>query len=400
MMSSRPTANSHRLLRKFIPILWLTAALFFFAFQTAHAQTQHYSCTPNFPLQTGQPNGWLGADAAYSIPLHDGRVVWIFGDTLYGKKRIVNNGVPQMVHNSLGISTCKDGHWHLHYVIRKDAHNIPQSFFAPQHPDTWYWAMDGFTAQHALWITLLCVHAVKGAKSSAFGFGFCGTDLARISNLGADPQKWTIQYLPLVPNGTGAYPSATAVVHGKYAYIFAQWNQGTHPLLATRIPLNGLSNPAAHLQYLSKQGTWKSGFIPADAKPVMKYGSSELSIRYHPKLRKWIAVMFSPEMFSSKIILRTAPSLLGPWSVGQVIYRVPEMQPGHPGYNKNTFCYAGKEHPAFEHGDLVFTYACNSLDVSDLASDLNIYFPKVVRMSIPSLDSKNSNGRYGSTQDK
>lgn len=352
---------------------------------TAQARMRHASCTPQFPLQVGQADGWLGADAAYSIPLHDGRDVWIFGDTLYGKKRVVNNGVPQMVHNSLGISTCRDRQWNLHYVIRKDAQGAPQSFFVPQHADTWFWAMDGFTAHHDLWVTLLCVHSVKSSKSAAFGFDFCGTDLARISNLGPDPQKWTIHYFPLVPNGVGAYPSATALVHGKFVYIFAQWDKGTRPLLVTRIPLAGLSDPASHLQYLSKSGEWRHGFDPADAKPIMKDGISELSIRYHPKLKTWLAVSFSPEMFSSKIILRTAPSFLGPWSAGQVIYQVPEMQPGRPGYSKNTFCYAGKEHPEFEHGDLVFTYACNSMDVSSLASDMNIYFPKVVRMPMPPL---------------
>lgn len=378
-------AHSRRAIYRLAPGLCLLMALLILAPAAAQARMRHYNCTPQFPLQLGQQDGWLGADAAYSIPLRDGRDVWIFGDTLYGKKRVIDHSVPQMVRNSLGISTCKDGHWNLHYVIRRDAHGTPQSFFAPQHPNTWFWALDGFAAHHDLWVTLLCVHNEKSEKSNALGFGFCGTDLARISHLGPNPQKWTIQYLPLVPNGTGAYPSATALVHGKYAYIFAQWDKGTRPLLATRIPLAGLSQPAKNLQYLAKSGKWKSGFDPADAKPVMKHGISELSIRYHPELKKWLAVMFSPEMFSSKIILRSAPSFLGPWSKGQVVYTVPEMQPSNPGYSKNTFCYAGKEHPEFEHGDLVFTYACNSMDVDSLAHDLNIYFPKVVRMPMPSL---------------
>lgn len=379
------STHSQRVISSFTLGLWFVVALLILVPTTAHARMRHYQCTPRFPLQLGQPDGWLGADAAYSIPLHDGRDVWIFGDTLYGKKRVIHKNVPRMVRNSLGISTCKDGHWRLHYVIRKNSRGIPQSFFAPQHPGTWFWALDGFTAHHDLWITLLCVHNVKSARSNALGFGFCGTDLARISNLGAAPQQWKIHYFPLVPNGTGAYPSATALVHHKYAYIFAQWDKGTRPLLATRIPLAGLSNPARHLQYLSKSGKWKSGFDPANAKPIMKHGISELSIRYHPKLKKWLAVMFSPEMFSSKIILRSAPSFLGPWSAGQVIYTVPEMQPNHRGYSKNTFCYAGKEHPEFEHGDLVFTYACNSMDVDSLATNLNIYFPRVVRMPMPQL---------------
>jgi hypothetical protein len=378
------TAASHRCL--FWPKLALRFAVLMLAFMPASAQAhmRHFNCTPQFPLQLGQTNGWLGADAAYSIPRRDGRDVWVFGDTLHGKKRVVNDKAPRMVRNSLGISTCKGGQWHIHYVIRKNAQGEPRSFFAPQHPHTWFRALDGFLARHDLWVTLLCVQNEENAKSNALGFGFCGAEPARISNLGPDPQKWTIRYVPLVPNGTDAYPSDTALLHGRYAYIFAQWNQGTRPLLATRIPLSGLSDPAAHLQYLANSGQWKTGFDPANAKPVMKRGISELSIRYHPRLKRWLAVMFSPEGFSSKIILRTAPSFLGPWSPGQVIYNVPTMHPGNPGYSRSTFCYAGKEHPEFEHGAPVFTYVCNTMSVSSLATNLNIYFPKVVRMSMPS----------------
>lgn len=378
---------------KRIPAHWLLALATFLLFSCASAWglAAHTPCTPSFPLQQGQTYGWLGADAAYSIPLPRGRDVWIFGDTLYGKHRVVNNGHPVMVRNSIGISTCDPaGQWHLTYVIRKDKAGHPQDFFTVQHPHTWYWAMDGFVSGKHLWVTLLCVRNAPSTKSNALGFETCGTDLARISYSGANPQRWPITYFSLVLDGVHAYPSATAVVHSRYAYIFAQQESGTRPLLVTRIPLKGLDNPEKHLEYLTAKDGWKHGFDPQLAKHVMERGSSELSIRYHPKLKRWLAVMFAPDGFSSKIILRSAPKLTGPWTAGQVIYSVPEMQPGTPGYNKDTFCYAAKEHPEFEHGDLVFTYACNTFDVEKLATDTNIYFPRVVRMPMPPLkqDSK------------
>jgi Domain of unknown function (DUF4185) len=340
------------------------------------------ACTPQFPLQQGMAQGWLGADAAYSIPLPDGRDVWIFGDTLYGEHRVVNNNVPAMVRNSIGISTCDRGHWKLDYVIRKDAQGHVADFFKAQHPNTWYWALDGVVSGNQLWVTLLCVRNAP-AQTSALGFETCGTDLARVEWQGADPQNWKIDYFPLVPDGVHAYPSATAVVDGGFAYIFALKESGTRPLLATRIPLDGLSDPAANMQYLATDGQWHKGFDPAQAQPVMEKGSPELSIRYHPERKQWVAVMFEPNAFSSKILLRTAPSLTGPWTQGEVIYQVPEMQPQIPGYDKNTFCYAGKEHPEFEQGDLLFTYVCNSFDVPTLATNLNIYFPRAVRRSMP-----------------
>jgi hypothetical protein len=287
-----------------------------------------------------------------------------------------------MVRNSVGISTCKQGRWKLDYAIRKDAQGSGADFFKAQHPNTWYWPLDGFVSGKDLWVTLLCLRNTP-AQSQAMAFVTCGTDLAHIVSPGVDPQTWKIDYLPLVADGAHAYPSATAVVDGGYAYIFALKESGTRPLLATRIPLKGLNNPAKNLEYLAADGQWRSGFDPAQAQPVMQKGSPELSIRYHPEMKRWVAVMFEPEGFSNKILLRTAPSLTGPWTQGVVIYQAPEMQLQTPGYDKNTFCYAGKEHPEFEQGDLLFTYVCNTFDIPKLKTNLNIYFPRVIRMAMP-----------------
>src|ERR1039458_5236709 len=83
-------------------------------------------CTPSFPFQ----DGWWGADAAYSIPLPGGRSVWIFGDTLYGDKRVVVGNEPRMVRNSIGISRCDDkGQWSLQYAIRHGEDGKPRDFF-------------------------------------------------------------------------------------------------------------------------------------------------------------------------------------------------------------------------------------------------------------------------------
>src|ERR1035437_10094686 len=101
--------------RAFWPVLALVC---FLCPGLLHAST----CTPGFPLEKGKTLGWEGADAAYSIPLRDGRDVGILGDPLYGPPREVAGQAPRQVHNSLGISTCDaSGNWHLKYVIKHDA---------------------------------------------------------------------------------------------------------------------------------------------------------------------------------------------------------------------------------------------------------------------------------------
>jgi len=357
--------------------------VFCLAASTAAFCKDSSTCTPNFPLK----DGWLGADAAYSIPLPDGRDIWIFGDTLYGKHRVVTNGDPRMVRNSLGISTCKDGRWHLNYVIRHDSAGNPLTYFQEQKPDTWYWALDGVYYNKNLWVTLLCLRNTPKDAGNPFGFETCGTDLAKVSDLDANPQKWKVKYFPLVPDGTHAYPSATTVIEGDYLYIFALYEKATRPMLLTRIPLKGLNDPAKNLQYLATNGSWKPGFVPDDAEHVMADGSTEMSVRYHPQLKEWLAVLMDPAFFSNKILLRTAPELTGPWSTGRVIYNIPEMEKDKPGYDKDTFCYAAKEHPEFrEPGSILFTYVCNTTQVDKLPKELNIYFPKVVRVPLLATD--------------
>jgi Domain of unknown function (DUF4185) len=353
--------------------LWLLFAFFGFA-SIARATV----CTPSFLTEENKKFGWLGADAAYSIPLKDGRDIWIFGDTLYGEKRMVRGNDPQMVRNSLGISKCDgEGNWHLQYVIKRDAAGNPQSYFSPANQRHWYWAMDGFEHRGDLWVTLLCLEATK----DAMGFRTCGSDLAHVSHLERDPQQWEVNVQTLVPDGVDSYPSASAVVNGEFVYLFAVYESGARPLLATRIPLTGLGDAAKHLEYLAKDGSWKPGLVPADAKEVMAQGTTELSIRYHPERKEWLAVMFDPNGFSDKIISRTSQELTGPWTVGHVVYRVPEMAPG-PAHDKNTFCYAAKEHPELEQrNQLLFTYVCNTMNIPSLATNNKIYIPQAV--SIP-----------------
>ncbi|HVA01552.1 MAG TPA: DUF4185 domain-containing protein [Terriglobia bacterium] len=356
-------------------ILWAAPALF------AAAAAQE--CIPSFPFK----EGWWGADAAYSIPLPDGRVVWIFGDTLYGKARHVEGDTPRMVRNSIGISTCQDGQWNIDYVIRNGAEGHPLDFFQASNHTYWYWALDGFFYKGDLWVTLLRVRNAPVTTSAAFAFRTAGADIARVSDLSASPQKWKVNILPLVPDGVQAYPTAAAVVEGEYAYIFAFYEKKPNPMLLTRIPLKGLSAPKKNLQYLAKDGTWKPGLDAADAKYVLVPGASEMSVRYHPSLHKWVTVMIAPGFPSEEILFRTAPRLTGPWTKGQGIYKIPDVQPGAPSYDRNTFCYAAKEHPEFEPpGKLLFTYVCNTMKVDSLNSNLNIYFPKAVIMPMPKDD--------------
>ena len=172
--------------------------------------------------------------------------------------------------------------------------------------------------------------------------------------------------------------------------IYLRWMNSAQNPIAARIPLSGLADPKANLEYLARDSKWMKGFDPANAQGVRHRGYLNFQSGIIRELGRWLAVMFDPSAFSRNILLRSAPSAIGPWSAGKVIFSVPEMDPGSHEYDKDTFCYAGKEHPEFERGDLVITYVCNSFAVAKLATNLNIYFPKTVRMPMPQLPEKST----------
>jgi hypothetical protein len=348
---------------------------------SAQAPGPDSACTPKFPFL----DQWLGADVGSSVRLPDGRDFWIFGDTLYGEKRVVTGNDPKMVRNSIGMSTCKNGEFKIHYTIRrKDKKEA--DFFTPRLPNTWYWALNGAYYKGDIWVTLLCVKTAP-SESAALGFKGCGADLAHITGISnPDPQKWKIEFLELVPDGPESYPTAVAVFDKEYLYIFSVNDFGDHSQVVTRVPVSKLNEPKKNLEYLATDGQWKPGFDPKNAKAVMAKGSSEFTIRFHPELKKWVAVMFEPGWMSSKVIVRSADELLGPWTDGKEIYNTPEMQKDSKGYDPDTFCYAAKEHTEYEKpGELVFTYVCNTMKPPKLPDLMNIYFPQVVRMKMPDL---------------
>ena len=127
--------------------------------------------------------------------------------------------------------------------------------------------------------------------------------------------------------------------------------------------------------------------IAEDAYPVMRnvISGSGGSVRYHADLKQWIMV-YGPHFLDNKILMHTAPELIGPWSQAIAIYTTPEMTPGSEKYNKNFSCYFGREHIQFyDRSDkrLLITYDSSTNNFSDLVANLEIYFPKVVSIAVP-----------------
>jgi hypothetical protein len=75
------------------------------------------------------------------------------------------------------------------------------------------------------------------------------------------------------------------------------------------------------------------------------------------------------------VMMRAAPTLEGPWSAPQLVYRPPEY------YRPNVMIYACKAHPELTGSDLVLTYATNTFKFGEHKTDSLIYYPRFVRLA-------------------
>ena len=132
--------------------------------------------------------------------------------------------------------------------------------------------------------------------------------------------------------------------------------------------------------------------------------ATEMSVRHHPELQRWVAIYNYPTVGpgfpearpSDRVWVRFAERLAGPWSEPRSLFRVPELAPDFAGgFDPNTACYAAKEHPRFSsRRRLTFTYVCNLFTgkgedpngiLGRLVENMLLYRPIPVTVSLPTL---------------
>jgi hypothetical protein len=197
-----------------------------------------------------------------------------------------------------------------------------------------------------------------------------------------------IDLTPSIPAEIAAF-ATTSVVHDDYVYFYPFYSYSKDKVnvlgnIIARIPVNKIDNPVGAIEYFTKDGTWQNNLNPARVKVVLDACVSELSVRYHAADTKWVAVYLSTQNKGDKLLYQFADELEGPWSEPKALgVKVPEVDPSSTLYDKNSFCYAGKEHIEFARNrNLVVTYVCNSAEdmqsqTSFIRRNLFLYRPVV-----------------------
>ncbi len=328
-----------------------------------------------------QTDGWVGGDGAYSVPLPDGRALWLFSDTWVGTVRDGKRKDVALVNNTVGVQTGRGADAKLAFHVQKDAKGKPAAVFAPPDGKGWFWLFAGHAATGKMHV--FTPRFEKAVGPAAFGFKNVDVWLGTVANPDAEPSAWNIAYakMPFAEFGEKRkwmFGSAVLAA-GEFAYVYGYDETPGKPfptrkLLTARVPKDKLPDFEAW-RFLTEKGEWSAD--PKAAHGVAGGIGAEFSVSYVPGLKRY-ALVTTENGLSDRIVARFAPSLEGPWGDPVLLYTCPESR-----RDKVVFTYAGKAHPHLAADDeLVVSYATNAFELGPVINNADLYWPNFVRVKL------------------
>ena len=307
---------------------------------------------------------WYRADAGHSVKLPNGKVLWVFGDTIIGASGQTKG--TQFVNNTALLTDrgC------ITPLVGQKADTSPQSWILPNATtdtpgvDDYYWCSTPFMDDTTLRIFLLHIQNISG------GFSVIGTDLASFDISSGTPQLTSVTKTP------GAVASPTAPLWGAavgedatYTYIYGSinkqetWVFGSYYYIA-RAPKGQVDNNAVWSYWNGSAwvtdqsqvtsiipgtaglGTDSTFFIGQDGKPTL------ISKKY--------------DSFGTDLVAWKAPvnSFTGPWTEQTPALMAPI--PVTPAFTSQDISYLGMAHPwaNLSSGKLMVGWSRNSNDLA------------------------------------
>lgn len=323
-----------------------------------------------FYRETG---GWTGADAILSVALSAETTLWLYGDTSFDEIRDGKRRCPLcLANNSIAIQRGKNPVMAtVEFFFGPPRAGKPTAFFTPPDGRGWLWPGHGIRTARGL---ALFLFQFERDPDPAFVWGkLVGSWLVEVANPDDPPGTWRIAYRQVpwtrITPQVGSLAFGQAVLReGEYLYIYGTDQERTtggivRHLVAARVPEGQLDDFAAWRFYADGQwGTdWRAVGRAFPAAP-------EFSVTSQPAAGDFVAV-YTESGLSRRILLRRAPTPVGPWGAPQTIYECPEAA-----RDPKNYCYAAKGHQDLSPvpGELLVTYAAQG------SEDARLYFPHFV----------------------
>lgn len=323
------------------------------------------------------PQNFQGADMNLSMPWKKGKSLWLFGDTLVGKRNPPDFVMPR---NCVGIvnQNGKNREKPSIEFFWNEKNGKPISLLPPVRSGEWIWPGTFFKIEKKLYFFLHRFQYMTKGNKWGFNFDYTGFVIYRVENPLALPSDWEIVKLKNSNLAHSVYWGISSVT-GKDGYVYQMGTaRGSrkHGTLLARCPFEELikgevKNWEYYFNNESGEG-WKKDSTKLT--PLFEDSTYEMSIHFIKEKKAWLIVY---GLRKSQIGIRTAPSLTGPWSPFVEIYDPPD-----PGWHADYFSYAPKGHPELQtdQNELLLTYITNSMKIEDLFEDQRIYYPKFLSL--------------------
>ena len=297
--------------------------------------------------------GWTGGDATYSIPLPDGRNLWLFGDTFLGTvKADRSRPGTGLINNTFVV---QDGE-QLTPLYTGSAGNA-SAFVQPEEEGWWYWPGHGVARNDTLQVVLF---GFKNTGGGAWGFEYTSIDIARFSL--PDIRLLSIERKVTAP--TVNYGACIMEEDGFYYLYGAEKNGLLKYLHLARVPVSeGLQGEWAYYD-----GTgWASG--PGQSARLFANVSEQFSVFKHEGR---FYLLTQHHILGGEIYLYRSEAPFGPFAEKTLVYCTPETE-------GNIFTYNAFAHTQFlDDGALLVSYNVNSFNFSDLFTNADNYRPYFV----------------------
>jgi len=309
---------------------------------------------------------WLGADAAFSVDLGKGRVLWLFGDTWIAYPGSHSRRNAAFLRDSIAIEQGYDPshagisfYWHT-------KHNQPTEIL-PSEGNAWMWFGAGICIDNSL--VLFAERVVPDHAKNSLGFKSDGWNAYLITNPDSEPSLWKPK--KIAEQHDDVIMASALLRQGEFIYLFGESDK-THDLYIARVNTQRLAQGnLGSMEWWTGNG-WSTS-TPL-RQPIIRDAGTETSVQSDPQGDGFIEIN-SQGFGASDIVMRRSAALTGPWREAKTIYRPPESDEPDP------FVYAAKSHAELRGADLVLTYATNGF-TDRVADDLTRYFPRFVRVTL------------------
>lgn len=315
-------------------------------------------------------NGWTGSDATYSIPLPDGRIVWMFGDTfldtVYADR---SRPVSPLIRNTFMVQTATN--YNAFTTLVSGTIDDPQALVDTPDPATeWYWPGDGTATGDNLYVYMMKFHAT--GAGGGFGFAYESTDLVKFSL----PSITEVSRTTVWDDDPDLLFGAAVMEVGDYLYLYGPESAGILKYVqASRVPLSNLYAPLEY--YNAVTDTWQSTFPgPSGRLAKISGGNVDVSAQFSVFYNAGKYRLVTQEgLLGRDIFTWESSSPVGPWKTKKKFYTTPDDP-------DKVYTYNAFVHPEITNADgyILMSYNLNAISFGDLFTNADTYRPKFIWM--------------------